>query len=79
MKHVEDFIRAQNGRKIKTLSGAEVGASLDVLGRRAGLCGWQFGPRVDAIRILFCGLVDSAVCREGQTATDFFSTAIFLP
>ena len=64
VKHVEDFIRAQNGRKIKTLSGAKVGAYLDVLGRRPGLRGWQFGQRVDAIRILFCGLVDSAVCRE---------------
>ncbi|MFA7585632.1 MAG: hypothetical protein WCY11_05460 [Novosphingobium sp.] len=64
VKHVEDFIRAQNGRKIKTLLEAVVEVCLDVPGRRPGLRGWQFGQRVDAIRILFCGLVDSAVCRE---------------
>jgi len=77
VKHVEDFIKAQNGRRIKTFSGPEMGAYLDVPSRRPGLRGWQFGQRVGAIRILFCGLVDSGVCRDGQTAIELFSTACF--
>lgn len=64
VKHGEVFIKDQNGRKIKTLSGGDVAGYFDTLGRREGLAGWQFAQRVDAIRILFCEVVRSPACTE---------------
>ncbi|PKM42246.1 MAG: hypothetical protein CVV05_19095 [Gammaproteobacteria bacterium HGW-Gammaproteobacteria-1] len=45
VKHVEAFIKAQNGHKIKALSGVDIKAYLDVLGRENLLVGWQFLQR----------------------------------
>lgn len=54
VKRVEDFIKAQNGRKIKTLSGAVIAGYLETIGRENRLSGWPFRQCVDAIRILYC-------------------------
>ncbi len=40
VKHVEAFIKAQNGRKIKALPGVEVSAYLGMLGRQNRFTGW---------------------------------------
>jgi integron integrase len=57
VKHVEDFIKTQNGRRIKSLSGADLTAYLDVIGREKRLAGWQFSQRITALRILYCELL----------------------
>jgi integron integrase len=64
IKHVEDFIRAQNGRKIKRLSGDDVGEYFAMLGRQNRLQDWQFSQCVDAIRILYCDLLATSACQE---------------
>lgn len=64
VKHVEAFIKAQNGRKIKALSGADISTYLDVLGRENRLLGWQFSQRITALRILYCDLLATPVCQE---------------
>lgn len=64
VKHVEAFIRAQNGRKIKTLSGSDLTAYFDVLGRENRLAGWQFSQRITALRLLYCELLATQVCSE---------------
>ncbi len=63
VRHVETFIRSQKGRKIKALSGTEVDAYLDMLGRQNRLNGWQFAQHIDAIRILYCDLLATDVCQ----------------
>jgi hypothetical protein len=57
VKHVENFIKAQNGRRIKSLSGADLTAYLDVIGRENRLTGWQFLQCITALRILYCDLL----------------------
>ncbi len=52
VKRVEDFIRAQNGRKIKSISVDAITQNFEGIGRQNHLPGWQFGQCVDAIRIL---------------------------
>lgn len=64
VKRVEDFIKAQNGRRIKSLSGPEITAYLETIGREKRLSGWQFRQCVDAIRILYCGLLLTPAGRE---------------
>ena len=64
VRHVEAFIKAQKGHKIKSLSAAEVRHYFDVLGRRNRLQSWQYSQHVDAIRILYCQLFDSSLCRD---------------
>jgi hypothetical protein len=44
VKHVEGFIKAQKGRKIKTLTAAEVNQYLEMIGRQNRLSGRQFAP-----------------------------------
>ena len=61
VKHVEDFIRAQNGRKIKCCSGSDVSEYFTMLGRQNRLQDWQFSQCVDAIRFLYCGLLTTSV------------------
>jgi len=50
-RRVEEFIKAQNGRKIKALSAANVGRYFEMIGREKRLSGWQFRQCIDAIRI----------------------------
>ena len=56
VRHVEAFIKAQKGRKIKTLSVDDLTHYFDVIGRQTRLQGWQFLQRIDAIQILYCEL-----------------------
>ena len=61
VKHVEVFIKAHSGRRIKSLSGQEVSEYLDMLGRQNRLPGWKFAQCIDAIRILYCELLSTPV------------------
>jgi len=64
VKHIEAFIKAQNGYKIKTLSADDLNQYFDMLGRQNRLQGWQFSQRIDAIRILYCELFALPVCQK---------------
>ncbi|MEE9343726.1 MAG: hypothetical protein V3V12_08855 [Gammaproteobacteria bacterium] len=65
VKHIEYFIKAQKGRRIKTLTADDINHYFDVLGRQNQLKSWQFLQRIDAIRILYCEKTDSR-------GTDFY-------
>ena len=64
VKRVEEFIKAQNGLKIKTLSGNDIAHYFETIGRQNRLSGWQFHQCIDAIRILYCDLLSTCVCQE---------------
>lgn len=64
VKHVEGFIKAQNGRKIKTLSAADINDYFGVIGRQNRLSGWQFRQHIAAVKILYCDLLASAPGRD---------------
>jgi hypothetical protein len=64
VKHIEAFIRAQNGRKIKSLAATDITHYLDMLGRKKRLPGWQFAQHIDAMRILYCQLLVLPVGKE---------------
>ncbi len=64
VKRVELFIHAQNGRKIKSLSGHDISRYFEDLGRENRLPGWQFYQCIDAIRILYCNHLKLAVCQD---------------
>jgi len=51
VKRVEEFIKAQNGRKIKGLLAADITQYFETIGRQNRLAGWQFHQCIDAIRI----------------------------
>lgn len=63
MKRVEDFIKSQKGRKIKTLSGNEISQYFETIGHQNRLSGWQFYQCIDAIRILYCDLLICSPCQ----------------
>ena len=52
VRRVEEFIKAQNGRKIKSLQPNDIERYLDGIGRQARLEGWQFRQCVHALQIL---------------------------
>jgi integron integrase len=64
VKRIEDFIKAQNGQKIKGLTGADIAQYFEVIGRQNRLSGWQFHQCIDAIRILYCDLLKTRVCQD---------------
>jgi integron integrase len=64
VKRVEDFIKAQKGHRIKSLSGSEIASYLEAIGRENRLAGWQFRQCVDAIRILYCDLLLTPTAQE---------------
>jgi integron integrase len=64
VKRVEEFIKAHDGRKIKSLSGSDIQRCFDWIGRQNRLAGWQFRQCVHAIRILSCELLATAACGE---------------
>lgn len=59
VKRVEEFIKAQNGTKIKSLSSPDIELYFETIGRQNRLSGWQFYQCIDAIRILYCDLFRS--------------------
>ncbi len=64
VKRVEAFIKAQNGLKIKTLSGDDIARYFETIGRQNRLPCWQFRQSIDAIRILYCDLLATPAARE---------------
>jgi len=64
VKRVEAFIKAQNGLKIKTLSGDDITRYFEMIGRKNRLSSWQFRQCIDAIRILYCDLLAIPAARE---------------
>jgi integron integrase len=64
VKRVEEFIKAHEGRKIKSLSGSDIQRYFALIGRQDRMAGWQFRQCVDAIRILYCEALATAACRE---------------
>lgn len=64
VRHVENFIKAQNGRKIKHLAARDLQHYFEARGRDPQLQGWQFAQCVQSLRILYCGLLASPLCTE---------------
>ncbi len=64
VKHVEAFIKAQNGCKIKLIPRDGIDRYLELIGRKNRLEGWQFHQCIDAIRILYCQLLQSPACHD---------------
>jgi integron integrase len=64
VKRLGDFIKAQNGRKIKQLTAADIHGYFERLGRERRLPGWQFAQCIHALRILYCEQLHSTVCGE---------------
>jgi len=64
VKHVEAFIKAQNGVRLVAVSSADVEAYLEVIGRKRYIVDWKFRQVVDALRILFCDLVNSSWAKD---------------
>ncbi len=64
VKRLEEFIKAQNGRKIKSLSARDITQYFETIGRKNRLSGWQFYQCIDAIQILYCNLLISKSCQE---------------
>jgi len=64
VKRIEEFIKAQDGQKIKSLSGQDITQYFETIGRKNHLLGWQFLQCIDAIRILYCDLFASRVGQE---------------
>lgn len=56
-RHVERYIAAHEGRRLQTHSAQEVDAYLNKLGRMSSVSEWQFRQVVDALRLLFTGLL----------------------
>ena len=57
VRHVEDFIKAQSGRRLMTLTAGDIENYLKKKGRSETLADWQFRQVVDALRILFTEIV----------------------
>ena len=64
VKRVEEFIKGQNGRKIKYLASADIENYFNMIGRQNRLKSWQFYQCIDAIRILYCQLLMTPVCQD---------------
>ncbi|MFQ5643753.1 MAG: integron integrase [Thiogranum sp.] len=60
VRHAEAFIKAQSGRRLSTLTAEDIEHYLKMKGRNEKLTDWQFRQLVDALRILFTGVVSSA-------------------
>jgi len=60
VRHAEVFIKAQSGRRLSTLTADDIEHYLKEKGRSEKLTDWQFKQLVDALRILFIGVVSSA-------------------
>ncbi len=57
VRHVEQFIKAQSGRRLITLTADDIEHYLKQKGRNEKLADWQFKQVVDALRILFSDVV----------------------
>ncbi len=57
VRPAEVFIKAHSGRRLATFTADDIEHSLKEKGRSEKLADWQFRQMVDALRILFAGLV----------------------
>ena len=64
VKHIETFIKAQNGNKIKSLSAEDITRYFEALGRQNRLGGWQFAQHINAIQILYCESFALPLCED---------------
>ncbi len=64
VKHAEVFIKTRNGVRLVAVSAADVEAYLEVIGRKRYMVDWKFRQVVDALRILFCDVVNSSWARD---------------
>jgi len=60
VRHAEVFIKAHSERRLSTLTADDIEHYLKEKGRSEKLTDWQFKQLVDALRILFIGVVSSA-------------------
>ncbi len=51
VKHIETFIKTQNGNKIKSLSAADNNRYVEMIGRQNRLEAWPFTQHINAIQI----------------------------
>ncbi len=59
VRHVEMYIETISGKRLATITQAEVMDYLDVIGRKNDLEYWRYKQVVDALRILFCDIVQA--------------------
>ena len=64
VKRVEQYIRHYPDERLRTHSAQHVVAFFTEIGREGKLSDWQFRQSVDAIRILFCSLLQSEFCSK---------------
>jgi len=64
VRHVEVFIKALKGRRLVTVSSADVEAYLEIIGRKRYITDWKFRQVVGALRILFCDLVEASWAKD---------------
>ncbi|VAW53810.1 Integron integrase IntIPac [hydrothermal vent metagenome] len=58
VKHVEFFIKTRNGVRLASVSASDVETYLEVIGRKRYMVDWKFRQVVNALRILFCELIN---------------------
>lgn len=59
VRHVEMYIETLSGKRLAAITQAEVMDYLDVIGRKNDLEYWRYKQVVDALRILFCDIVQA--------------------
>jgi hypothetical protein len=64
VKRFNEFIKAQNVRKIKTLMLIDIARHFEMIGRKIRLNGWQYQQCISAIGILYCELLKTQVCQD---------------
>jgi integron integrase len=64
VKHAEAFIAERRGGRLAMVSATDVEAYLEAIGRKRYMVDWKFRQVVDALRILFCDLVDSSWAKD---------------
>jgi integron integrase len=64
VKRIEEFIKFRSAQKLKERTCSDIEQFFTITGRLKRLAGWQFYQYVDAIRILYCQLLNSSHCKE---------------
>jgi len=64
VRHVELFIKALKGRRLASVSAANVETYLEVIGRKRYMTDWKFRQVIGALRILFCDLVKASWAKD---------------
>ncbi len=64
VKRIEQFIKAHEDRKLRSLSNEDITHYFENIGRQSNLHGWQFYQCIDAVRILYCHHLASPCCQN---------------